>query len=121
MPRHGDAGRINFNKIRGGKHMTIGQPGRRSVLAGAAVAGLTHRARAANPVRIAILTDENGPYADNGGPCKIVVARMAAQDFGGTVLGRPIEIMHGDTQNKPDVAASVARGWYDQGVDAVVD
>jgi branched-chain amino acid transport system substrate-binding protein len=121
MPRHGDAGQIDFNKIRGGKHMTIGQPGRRSVLAGAAVAGLAHRARAANPVRIAILTDENGPYADSGGPGNVVAAHMAAQDFGGTVLGRPIEIMHGDTQNKPDVAASVARGWYDQGVDAVID
>jgi branched-chain amino acid transport system substrate-binding protein len=82
---------------------------------------LARRALAAAPVRIAVLTDENGPYADSGGPGCVAAARMAAQDFGGSVLGRPVEILHGDTQNKPDVAASIARGWYDQGVDAVMD
>jgi branched-chain amino acid transport system substrate-binding protein len=101
--------------------MTIGQPGRRTLLAGAAMAGLAGRARAADPVRIGVLTDENGPYADSGGPGSIVAARMAVKDFGATVLGRPIEILHGDTQNKPDVAAAIARGWYDQGVGAVMD
>jgi branched-chain amino acid transport system substrate-binding protein len=46
---------------------------------------------------------------------------MAAQDFGPTVLGRPIEILHADTQNKPDIAGSIARAWYDNGVDAIMD
>jgi branched-chain amino acid transport system substrate-binding protein len=46
---------------------------------------------------------------------------MAAQDFGGVVLGRNVEILHADTQNKPDVAGSVARAWYDAGVDAIID
>ncbi|HVY17450.1 MAG TPA: ABC transporter substrate-binding protein, partial [Rhodopila sp.] len=96
--------------------MTIGRPGRRTVLAGAAMTALACRARAADAVRIAVLTDENGPYADSGGMGSVAAARMAAKDFGGTVLGRPIEILHGDTQNKPDVAASIARGWYDHGV-----
>jgi branched-chain amino acid transport system substrate-binding protein len=101
--------------------MPIGQPGRRAVLAGSTMAMLAKRTSAAGPVRIAVLTDENGPYADSGGPGSIFAAQMAVQDFGNAVLGRPIEILHGDTQNKPDVAASVARGWYDQGVDAVMD
>jgi branched-chain amino acid transport system substrate-binding protein len=101
--------------------MTVGHPGRRAVLAGSTVAMLAKRASAANPVRIAVLTDENGPYADSGGPGCVLAAQMAVQDFGGSVLGRPVTVLHGDTQNKPDVAASIARGWYDQGVDAVMD
>lgn len=69
-----------------------------------------------------MLTDESGPYADSGGPGSVVAAQMAAADFGGSVLGKPIEIMHGDTQNKPDVAGSLARQWYDANhVDAITD
>lgn len=70
-----------------------------------------------DPVRIAVLTDENGPYSDSGGAGSVLGARMAVQDFGGVVLGRKIEIMHADTQNKPDVAGSM----YDSGVDAIID
>ncbi len=101
------------------------QPGRRAVLGGTASAVATTVSKAASaaagPVRIAVLTDENGPYADSGGAGNITTARMAAQDFGGTVLGRKIEILHADTQNKPDVASSIARAWYDSGVDAIID
>ncbi len=93
---------------------------RRAALTGAALA-LTASAQAATAVRIGVLSDENGPYADAGGAGSVLAARMAAQDFGGTVLGRPIEIVHGDTQNKPDIASSIARGWYDSGVDAIID
>ena len=46
---------------------------------------------------------------------------MAVKDFGGSVLGQAVEIVHADTQNKPDVAGSIARQWYDGGVDAIVD
>ncbi len=92
------------------------------MLAGAAAAAFVKPARAVEtPVRLAVLTDENGPYADSGGPGCIAAARMAVQDFGPAVLGRPIEILHADTQNKPDIAASIARGWYDSGVDAIMD
>ena len=98
---------------------------RRAALTGAAMTGtalaLTAPARAASPVRIGVLTDENGPYADAAGAGSVLAARMAAHDFGGTVLGRPIEILHGDTRNKPDIASSIARGWYDTGVDAIID
>ena len=73
------------------------------------------------PVRIGVLTDEAGPYASSGGAGSIAAAQMAVRDFGPTVLGLPIEIMHADTQNKPDVAGAIARQWYDQGVDAITD
>lgn len=105
--------------------MTVGI-GRRAVLAagGALLAGTTARralAQDKGKLTIGVLTDAAGPYADSGGPGNLESARMAAQDFGGTVLGRPIEVIMGDTQNKPDVASAVARKWYDQGVAAITD
>jgi len=73
-------------------------------------------------VRIGVLTDETGPYADSAGAGSVLAARMAAEDFGGKVRGKPVEIVHADTQNKPDVASTVARRWFDtERVDAVVD
>ena len=74
------------------------------------------------PLKIGVLTDESGPYADSAGPGSILAAQMAAVDFGGEVAGRKIEIVHADTLNKPDVAAGIARRWFDvDGVSAVVD
>ncbi len=80
-------------------------------------------AQFANPtVKIGVLTDETGPYADSAGPGSILAAEMAAADFGGAVKGRKIEIIHADTQNKPDVAAAIARRWYEnENVSAIVD
>ncbi|MBS0223984.1 MAG: ABC transporter substrate-binding protein [Proteobacteria bacterium] len=73
-------------------------------------------------VKIGVLTDEVGPYADSAGPGSILAAQMAVADFGGTVKGHKVEIVHGDTANKPDVAANLARRWFDtEGVSAVVD
>ena len=92
--------------------------------AGAALAFLAAAPALAQtaPLKIGVLTDEAGPYADSSGPGSILAAEMAVADFGGTVKGRKIEIVHGDTQNKPDVAAGVARRWFDtEGVAAVVD
>lgn len=98
---------------------------RRAVLGGAAMLASTPMFGAAGasggPVRIGVLTDESGPYSDSGGTGSVVAARMAVQDFGGVVLGRKIEIQHSDTQNKPDAASSIARAWYDAGVDAIID
>jgi branched-chain amino acid transport system substrate-binding protein len=74
------------------------------------------------PVRIGVLTDESGPYADSAGPGSILAAQMAVDDFGGKFKGRKIEIVHADTQNKPDVASNIARRWFDnEGVSAIVD
>jgi len=96
--------------------------GRRAILGGTAVLAGGVRARAQlAAVRIGVLTDESGPYAASGGAGSVAAARMAVQDFGGTVLGLPVEVLRADTQNKPDVAGSIARAWYDSGVDAVTD
>ncbi len=79
-------------------------------------------AQLASPVRVGVLTDETGPYADAGGAGSVAAARLAAADMGGMIDGQPIEIVHGDTLNKPDVASTIARRWFDtDGVSAVVD
>jgi branched-chain amino acid transport system substrate-binding protein len=73
-------------------------------------------------VKIGILNDQSGVYADFGGKSSVEAARMAVQDFGGKVLGAPIEIVSADHQNKPDVASSVARQWYDtEKVDSIME
>ena len=75
----------------------------------------------AQPVKIAIMGDQSGPYADNGGPGSVLAATMAIEDFGKTVLGRPIELLVGDDQNKPDVGVAMARKWLaEDKVDAIL-
>jgi branched-chain amino acid transport system substrate-binding protein len=73
-------------------------------------------------VKIGVLTDMSGVYADFGGAGAVEAARMAVQDHGGKVLGKSIEIISADHQNKADVAASKAREWFDtQGVDLITE
>jgi branched-chain amino acid transport system substrate-binding protein len=73
-------------------------------------------------VKIGVLTDMSSLYADNAGPGSVAAAQMAVDDFGGTVLGKKIEVVSADNLNKPDVGASVTREWIDRdGVDVVVD
>jgi branched-chain amino acid transport system substrate-binding protein len=73
-------------------------------------------------VKIGVLTDMSGIYADFGGPGSVLAARMAAEDFGGKVGNLPIEIISADHQNKADIGSSIARRWFDQdGVDAIAD
>ncbi|MCG7391953.1 ABC transporter substrate-binding protein [Microvirga sp. ACRRW] len=75
-----------------------------------------------NVVKIGILNDQSGVYADFGGKSSVAAAQMAVEDFGGKVLGANIEIVNADHQNKPDVASSVARQWYDADkVDAIME
>src|ERR1700723_1633216 len=77
---------------------------------------------ASAPVRIGLLSDVGGPYRDVGGPGSKVAAEMAVQDFGGSVLGRPIEVLQADDQNKADTAGALAREWIDdRGVTVLVD
>ena len=79
-------------------------------------------AQAPTAIRIGILNDQAGPYADFGGKTSVTAAQMAVEDFGGKVLGRPVEIVVGDHQNKPDVAAGIARRWFDiENVGAIAD
>lgn len=73
-------------------------------------------------VKIGVLTDQTGLYADAAGPGAVEAARMAIADFGGKVKGVPIEMVDADHQNKADVGASIARRWFDQeNVDIIVD
>ena len=73
-------------------------------------------------VRIGILNDQSGPYADFGGKTSVDAARMAVEDMGGKVLGKSIEVIIGDHQNKPDVASAIARRWFDvDGVSAIAE
>ena len=95
----------------------------RSLLFAAALAAtLALPAAAQDQVKIGILNDQSGNYAEFGGPGSVEAARMAIEDFGGSVLGKPIELVFADHQNKPDVAAGLARRWYDaDGVTAIAD
>ncbi len=79
-------------------------------------------ARAADSFAIGVMNDQSGPYADLAGPGSVEMARMAIADFGGSVLGKPIEFLVADHQNKVDVGLSIARQWYDErGVKAIFD
>ena len=89
----------------------------------AAACGLLIAAPAsAQGVKIGILNDQSGVYADYGGKYSLEAARMAVEDFGDNLLGGKIEIVSADHQNKPDLAASIARRWYEvEGVDMITE
>jgi branched-chain amino acid transport system substrate-binding protein len=73
-------------------------------------------------VKIGVMNDQSSIYADLSGLGGVEAAKMAIEDFGGKVLGRPIEFISADHQNKPDVAANLANRWYDvDNVDVIVD
>ncbi|MCP3413871.1 ABC transporter substrate-binding protein [Bradyrhizobium brasilense] len=97
----------------------------RQFLAAAIVAAMTTAAHAQvsdDVVRIGVLTDLSSWGRDNSGPGSVEAAKMAVEEFGPTVLGKPIEIISADHQMKTDVGVQVVRGWFDNGkVDAVVD
>ena len=95
-------------------NVAVGQAAKPAVAKPGAISG--------DKVIVGVMNDMSGLYADIGGPGSLVAAQMAAQDFGGKVLGKTIEIVSADHQNKPDVGANKAREWYDtQGVDMIVD
>ncbi len=73
-------------------------------------------------VKIGILNDQSGVYADFGGKFSSEAAKMAVEDFGGTVLDAPIEVVTADHQNKADIASNIARQWYDtEQVDSIME
>jgi branched-chain amino acid transport system substrate-binding protein len=72
-------------------------------------------------IKIGVMNDQSGPYADNCGPGSVVAARLAVEDAGGAINGKKIEIVIADDQNKPDVGTATAQKWVDaDGVDAIV-
>jgi len=73
-------------------------------------------------IKIGVLTDLSGPYEQNSGVGSVEAAKMAADEFGNTINGVPVEIVSADHQNKLDIGAAIARRWFDlDGVDAVTD
>jgi branched-chain amino acid transport system substrate-binding protein len=74
------------------------------------------------PIKIGVIADLSGIYQGNSGKGAAVAVELAIEDMGGKVLGRPIQVLSADHQDKPDVAGTIARRWYDQDhVDAIVD
>lgn len=75
-----------------------------------------------NIVKIGVLGDFSGPFENLSGKGALEAVRMAVEDFGGAVLGKKIEVVNADHQNKPDIASNTARRWYDvEGVDMIND
>jgi branched-chain amino acid transport system substrate-binding protein len=94
-----------------------------SLSAAVAACGLLLAAPAsAQGVKIGILNDQSGVYADYGGKWSFEAAKMAIEDFGGSVLGQKVEVISADHQNKPDLATAIARRWYEvEGVDMITE
>jgi len=79
-------------------------------------------AQAPDTIKIGVLADMSSLYADLGGPGSVTAAQMAVEDFGGSVLGKKVEVVSADHQNKPDIGASIARQWFDtDGVQMITD
>ncbi|WP_246337607.1 ABC transporter substrate-binding protein [Azospirillum oleiclasticum] len=103
---------------------------RNGLLAGAAMllatalpaAAQTGRTVSGDVVRIGVITDLSGVFSDQSGKGSVAAAQMAVEDFGGKVLGKPVELLSADHQNKVDIGSAVVREWIDaQGVDLVQD
>lgn len=79
-------------------------------------------AQGANPLRIGVLSDFSGPFKDFTSRGSQIGAQMAVDEFGGKILGRPLEVVIADHQNKPDVGSAIVRRWFDtEGVEMVTD
>jgi branched-chain amino acid transport system substrate-binding protein len=91
-------------------------------LAGVSTAAMAQGKLSGDSVKIGVLTDMSGVYADYGGPGAVAAAKMAVQDFGGKMFGKPIEVVNADHQNKPDIAKNITQQWFDRdGVDMTVE
>ena len=98
--------------------------GLRTVLAAAALAGLSALPAGAQtkPIRIGVLNDQSGVFADYQGEGSVIAARLAVEDAGAKVGAVPVEVVTADHQNKTDIGIGIARRWFDQdGVDVIVD
>lgn len=94
----------------------------RLLLASAAIAVLTNSAHADTSVKIGVLNDRSGIYADLSGEGSVIAAQMAVEDFKAAEKGIDVEILSADHQNKADIGSTIARRWYDQdGVDVILD
>lgn len=87
---------------------------KRLVAALAVFGSLAGGAMAQAPIKVGVLEDMSGFYADITGPGSVVAAQLAIDDFGPSVLGRPIQLLQADHQGKADIGSSIARNWFDR-------
>jgi branched-chain amino acid transport system substrate-binding protein len=73
------------------------------------------------PIKIGVLTDMTSVYSEHAGPGSVEAARMAIADFGGSVLGRPVELLFADHHNDPGLGVTIAQRWYGEDVDVLAD
>src|SRR4029079_1150191 len=93
-----------------------------SALSLALACGAAQAQYTAGVIRIGVMTDMAGLYADITGPGSVVAARMAVEDFGAAAKGMKVEVLGADHQNKPDVGSNIVRSWIDlDKVDVIVD
>ncbi|CAM4030694.1 ABC transporter substrate-binding protein [Bordetella tumbae] len=91
-------------------------------LTGSMLFALTAHSQDNQPFRLGAIVDMTGVYSAHGGPGMVTAVKMAVEDFGGKVLGRPIEVLSADYQNKVDITATRAREWYDrENVSAIIE
>ena len=108
---------------KGKRYMTFS---RRSLIGAATAAAVTPlirpRAQGAPTIKIGVLNDMSGPYLNITGTTSIVCCKQALEDFGVSGKGLNVEVISADHQNKPDLAVSIARQWFDRdGVDVILD
>lgn len=113
-------------KVPGGLRMSTPTPTshkiKRWTLLALALSVFALPVRAATPVKVGVLTDMAGVTADITGRGSVEAARMAIEDFGGVVLGQPIELIFADHQHKADVGSAIAMRWLSvEGVDVITD
>nr|WP_294506073.1 ABC transporter substrate-binding protein [uncultured Rhodopila sp.] len=103
--------------------MTLTRRSALTSVAAAATLPLIRPARAQKPViKIGVLNDQSGPYAQTGGKTSVVCTQQALEDFGVAAKGLNVEVISADHQNKPDLAVSIVRQWFDRdGVDMLLD
>jgi branched-chain amino acid transport system substrate-binding protein len=113
----------NIEEFSGDEMLKVTISSARILLLGAAVLCASSAVRAEDGVlRVGIITDMSGQYADGNGTGSVISAQMAAEEIGGTVAGRKIEIISADHQNKPDVAVGIVRNWIDnKGIDVIAE
>ncbi len=93
-----------------------------AVLLGSLTLGAQATGISDDKVKVGVLSDMSGQYSDSGGRGSVEAAKMAIEDYGGKVLGKPIELVFADHQNKADIGLARARQWWDtDGVDLIVD
>jgi branched-chain amino acid transport system substrate-binding protein len=92
------------------------------LLIAAATLVVATAARAETPVKIGVMNDRSGLYADMSGEGSVVAAKLAIEDFKAADKGLKVDVVSADHQNKPDVAINTGREWFDQqGVDLIID